>query len=47
MAGPWFTVQKNGDWQRLDTIWMSDGKASRRAHVELCVELEGPSDEAL
>ncbi|MEQ9408461.1 MAG: hypothetical protein RIK87_12075 [Fuerstiella sp.] len=39
MAGPWFTVQNSGDWQRLDTIWVSDGSSNVSAHLEMKARL--------
>ncbi len=39
MAGPWFTVQRSGEWKRLDTIWISNGDQNDQSFVELKVEL--------
>ena len=36
MAGPWFTVQEDkSKWQKLETIWISNGKTNELADVEL------------
>ena len=46
MAGPWFTVHENGgDWQRLDSIWISDGETDCEGVIEIKLELE--SNEAV
>ena len=45
MAGPWFTVQKQGKWETLDRIWISDGTQNIRAKLELKIELENPDHE--
>ena len=40
MAGPWFTVQKDGDnWERLDTVWLSNGERDDQARVEIRLRL--------
>lgn len=40
MAGPWFTVHENGDdWQRLDSIWISNGETDCQGVVEMKIEL--------
>jgi len=45
VAGPWFTVQTNGEWTRLDTIWVSDGQTNITAKAELRVQLVETNDE--
>jgi hypothetical protein len=41
VAGPWFAVHKNGaDWQRLEQVWISNGKTDCRGKIEIRVELE-------
>ena len=46
MAGPWFTVHRGGDdWQRVDTIWLSNGLRTDKARVEFRMELENVGDE--
>ena len=41
MAGPWFAVLENGsDWERLDTLWISDGNDHERARLEIRVRLD-------
>jgi len=45
VAGPWFTVQKDGDdWQRLDTVWLSNGERDDGAQVEIRLRLAPPSE---
>jgi hypothetical protein len=40
VAGPWFTVQKDGDdWERLDTVWLSNGARDDQARVEIRLRL--------
>ena len=41
MAGPWFTVVRSGgEWETLETIWLSNGSETERVRVEFKVELE-------
>jgi hypothetical protein len=44
-AGPWFTVQKCGEWRAVDRIWISNGRTNGIATVEICLELEEAPDE--
>jgi len=40
VAGPWFAVHQNeGDWQRLDSIWISDGETDCEGVIEVKLEL--------
>ena len=39
-AGPWFTVQKPGEWKLLDSITISDGIRTVPGRVELMVDWE-------
>lgn len=41
VAGPWFTVERSGgEWEPIDTVWLSDGERTVEAHVEIKMELE-------
>lgn len=40
MAGPWFTVQQDGnDWHTLDRVWLSNGKKDLGAKVQIRLRL--------
>ncbi len=46
MAGPWFTVHRSGgDWQKLDQIWISNGKEDCRGQIEMRITLVGPEEQ--
>ncbi len=41
MAGPWFTVQRDGEgWQKLGQVWISDGAQDSQGEIEVKVMLE-------
>lgn len=41
VAGPWFTVQRDGGgWQKLGQVWISDGAQDCQGEIEVKVELE-------
>ncbi len=41
MAGPWFTVQRDGEgWQTLGQVWISDGAEDCQGKIEVKIELE-------
>jgi hypothetical protein len=44
-AGPWFTVQKCGQWLSVDRIWISNGRTNDIARVEIRLELEEVHDD--
>ncbi len=47
MAGPWFTVQRDGEgWQKLGQVWISDGAQDCQGEIEVKVELERFDDES-
>ncbi len=47
MAGPWFTVQRDGEgWQKLGHVWISDGAQDCQGEIEVKVELERFDDES-
>jgi hypothetical protein len=40
-AGPWFTVQKDGEgWREIDRAWVSDGKENVAVRIEIKMSLE-------
>lgn len=40
VAGPWFTVHKNGDdWQKLGSVWISNGKDDSQGQIEIKIEM--------
>ena len=39
MAGPWFTVHKNGEWTELGQVWISNGQEDCKGMIEMKVEL--------
>jgi len=40
VAGPWFTVHKNGEgWQELGQVWISNGKDDSRGQIEIKIEM--------
>jgi translation elongation factor P/translation initiation factor 5A len=46
VAGPWFTVLRNGDdWKLVETIWVSDGRQAMKARVEMKAVLLPPAEE--
>ena len=46
MAGPWFTVVRNGeDWQELGQMWVSDGQQDCPGQIEIKIELVEAEDE--
>ena len=46
MAGPWFTVREDGEWQQLGTAWLSneDGTQNHTARVEYRVTFTNPEE---
>lgn len=47
MAGPWFTVQRDGDdWHELGGIWISNGKSDSQGQVEIKIEMERGNDDS-
>lgn len=45
MAGPWFAVHRSGDdWQRLDQVWVSNGKEDCRGQIEVRITLDEQED---
>ena len=45
MAGPWFTVHHSeGDWKKLDQIWISNGKEDCRGQIEMRITLVEPDE---
>lgn len=45
MAGPWFTVvQRDGDWQTMGTLWVSDGKKDGPGTIEIKLEMVENND---
>ena len=40
MGGPWFTVLDESDaWRPMSTLWLSDGRESAKAALEVRVRL--------
>jgi len=38
VGGPWFTVQAvQGGWQKVDSLWVSNGQGDVKARLELRV----------
>jgi hypothetical protein len=46
VAGPWFAVHESGgDWQQLDSLWVSDGGQAVKGRIEIKLKLaEGESN---
>ena len=43
MAGPWFTVhESDGEWKKLDQIWISNGKEDCRGEIQMRITLIEP-----
>ena len=48
MAGPWFTVHRDqGDWKKLDQIWISNGAHDCRGQIEMRITLIDPHAEVV
>jgi hypothetical protein len=43
-AGPWFTVQKLGEWKHVDTLMLSDGVNNQWVTVQLKLDWAAPSE---
>ena len=47
MAGPWFTVVRNGEpWQELGQIWVSNGEQDCPGRIEIKLKLVEAEDES-